>query len=112
MEKQEVKNAIINQNTLIWNDPDPIEGNDYIVKNIWNIDNETAMIQYGSGEHDIPSEAMVLLSELSLTNKAALTPIKKIGILGQLSNMTKNKYSRKVISQRAEAISDEYFNNK
>ena len=50
--------------TLIWNDPDPIEGNDYTVTYIEPIDESfdedtPILIQYGGG-----SEAEVFLHEL------------------------------------------------
>lgn len=48
--------------TMIWNDPDPIEGNDYRVVYFKQLCNETALIQYGVGEYN--SEAQVLLDEL------------------------------------------------
>tara|TARA_Y100001937_G_C7036470_1_gene292611 strand:+ start:263 stop:607 length:345 start_codon:yes stop_codon:yes gene_type:complete len=46
--------------TMIWNDPDPIEGNDYRIYFFKKICSETALIQYGGG-----SEAVVPLSEIS-----------------------------------------------
>lgn len=45
--------------TMIWNDPDPIEGNDYKVSYFKQLCSETAIIQYGGG-----SEAEVFLSEI------------------------------------------------
>jgi hypothetical protein len=50
------------QPTMIWNDPDPIEGNDYRVVYFKELCDKTALIQYGVGE--INSEAEVFLSEL------------------------------------------------
>ena len=66
MNIREVKDAVINQQKMVWNDPDPIEGNDYIVQKIWNIDEETAMIQYGEYNSKYLSEAEVYLTELTL----------------------------------------------
>ena len=49
--------------TMIWNDPDPIKGNDYrVVLYQPYEDNETALIHYGVGE--LNSEAEVFISEL------------------------------------------------
>tara|TARA_R110000823_G_scaffold256562_1_gene378447 strand:+ start:314 stop:511 length:198 start_codon:yes stop_codon:yes gene_type:complete len=62
MNLAEVKEAVISQRKMLWNDPDPIEGNDYSVHKIWNIDEETAMIKYG--EANCLSEAQVYISEL------------------------------------------------
>lgn len=51
---------------LIWNDPDPIEGNDYTITSIREMidgedDNSPILIQYGGG-----SEAEVFLHEILL----------------------------------------------
>lgn len=54
------------QPTMIWNDPDPIEGNDYRVVYFKELCDRTALIQYGVGE--INSEAEVFLSELEDIN--------------------------------------------
>ena len=66
MNIREVKNAIINQQKMVWNDPDRIEGNDYTVQKIWNIDEETAMIQYRENNSKYLSEAEVYLTELTI----------------------------------------------
>lgn len=50
------------QHTMIWNDPDPIAGNDYRVVYFKQLCDETALIQYGLGEYN--SEAEVYLNEL------------------------------------------------
>jgi len=51
---------------LIWNDPDPVDGNDYSIKSIVNLneDSDECLIQYGSGVY--LSEATVFLSEISV----------------------------------------------
>ena len=66
MNIREVKDAVLNQNKMIWIDPDPIDGNDYTVQKIWNINNETAMIQYGEDDSKLLSEAEVYLNEITL----------------------------------------------
>ena len=66
MDIREVKDAVINQQKMVWNDPDPIDGNDYTVQKIWNIDEETAIIQYGENNSKCLSEAEVYLTELAL----------------------------------------------
>jgi len=66
MNIDEVKDAVINQTKMVWNDPDPIEGNDYTVQSIWNIDDENAMIQYGEDGDEYLSEAEIFISELSI----------------------------------------------
>tara|TARA_R110000823_G_scaffold97033_1_gene211073 strand:+ start:11 stop:436 length:426 start_codon:yes stop_codon:yes gene_type:complete len=70
MNLREVKDAVISQQKMLWNDPDPIDGNDYRVQKIWNIDERTAMIQYGSLEDNYLSEAQVYISELVLSKQA------------------------------------------
>jgi hypothetical protein len=65
MNIREVKDAVINQQKMVWNDPDPIDENDYTVQKIWNIDEETAMIQYGEDNSENLSEAEVYLTELT-----------------------------------------------
>jgi hypothetical protein len=66
MNIKEVKDAVINQQKMVWNDPEPIEDNDYTVQKIWNINEETAMIQYGEDNSKYLSEAEVYLWELAL----------------------------------------------
>lgn len=57
------KNLIkaVNEGKLYWNDPDPIEGNDYKVTTIDVINRETSFITYNNGN----SEAEVYNSELN-----------------------------------------------
>jgi len=62
-----LRSSIKKKDLIIWNDPDPIEGNDYTVREIWDINEDTAMIHYGGV--DYCSEAEVYLSELSIVNK-------------------------------------------
>ena len=50
--------------TLIWNDPDYIEGNDYTIVSIKELNDELALIQYNQGL----SEAEVFLNEISYSN--------------------------------------------
>jgi len=64
-----LKKSIRNKDLIVWNDPDPIENNDYTVQKIWDINDETAMIQYGSNCEEYLSEAEVYLSELIIKNK-------------------------------------------
>jgi len=67
MTYQEIKKALKNNRTLIWEDPIPIEGNDYTIQKIWDYANEeTAMIQYGNINDSFLSEAHVFLSEIKL----------------------------------------------
>jgi hypothetical protein len=65
---KELKEAVKNNLTMVWNDPDPIEGNNYTItyiENLDHIDNEEdyrsfpILIQYGEG-----SEAEVFLNEI------------------------------------------------
>lgn len=67
--------AIAENKDLVWNDPDPIEGNDYTIETVTILnggmeddedmddmyDDMCALIQYGGG-----SEATVFISEISL----------------------------------------------
>lgn len=46
--------------TLIWNDPDPIEGIDYTIVSLQQLNDEMAFIQYNHGL----SEAEVYLDEI------------------------------------------------
>jgi hypothetical protein len=63
----ELKQAIADKKELVWNDPDPIDGNDYKIYFIEDIDEEVfddycpILIQYGGG-----SEAEVYLHEIIL----------------------------------------------
>lgn len=66
----ELNTAWLNNEKLVWNDPDPIEGNDYtitfmeeILENAEDIDNDSSipiLIQYNNGG----SEAQVFLHEI------------------------------------------------
>jgi hypothetical protein len=65
----ELKQAIADKKELVWNDPNPIKGNDYTINFIEDIDDEfeediadyPILIQYGGG-----SEAQVYLHEIIL----------------------------------------------
>jgi hypothetical protein len=62
----ELKEAIASNKQMVWNDPDPIKGNDYTITYIEPIDDEfdsdtPILIQYGEG-----SEAQVFLHEILL----------------------------------------------
>lgn len=66
MTRQEINQALKDGKTMIWNDPDPIEGNDYTVQKIWDISDEEATIFYGANGSDKWSTAEVFISEISL----------------------------------------------
>jgi hypothetical protein len=66
MSENEIKKAVANNLKLKWNDPDPIDGNDYTIQKIWDINDETAMIHYGSDDQEMLSEAEVYLHEISI----------------------------------------------
>ena len=62
---KELKSAISNNIPLVWNDPDPIKGNDYTISYIEDIDDDfdeytPILIQYNNGG----SEAQVFLHEI------------------------------------------------
>jgi hypothetical protein len=64
---EELKQAISENKELVWNDPDPIEGNDYTISYIEPLDDEVdeyfeILIQYNNGG----SEAQVFLHEILL----------------------------------------------
>jgi len=59
MSGQEIKALYELEVTLVWNDPVPIKGNDYTITHLSEVNDETALIQYGEG-----SEAEVFLSEI------------------------------------------------
>jgi hypothetical protein len=65
----DLKQAVTENKKLIWNDPDPIQGNDYTINFIEDIDEENfddyypILIQYGNG-----SEAEVYLHEILLVD--------------------------------------------
>jgi hypothetical protein len=67
---QELIKAVNDNVTLVWNDPDPIEGNDYTITYVENLDenefdNDTPIfIMYGKG-----SEAQVYLHEILAINE-------------------------------------------
>lgn len=66
----ELKEALTNNKTLIWNDPDPIKGNNYKITFIEDISDfdeyddidSPILIQYNKGK----SEAQVYLHEIIL----------------------------------------------
>ena len=67
----ELKQAVAENKQLVWNDPDPIKGNDYTINFIEDIDEEfddddfsmyPILIQY----NDFGSEAQVYLHEIIL----------------------------------------------
>ena len=66
MTKKEIKIAIYEDMKMVWNDPDPIEGNDYTIHSISNLNDETCTIHYGTGENGMYSEAEVFLTEIDL----------------------------------------------
>lgn len=63
---QELKEAVNKSIPLVWNDPEPIKGNDYTITFVEDIDEEyfeddiPILIQYNEGE----SEALVYLREI------------------------------------------------
>jgi hypothetical protein len=62
---EELKNAIQERAPLVWNDPDPIEGNDYGITYMEPIQDDFDLdtpifIQYGEG-----AEAEIYLQEIS-----------------------------------------------
>jgi hypothetical protein len=61
---QQLNQDLQNGATLIWNDPDYIEGNDYTIVSIKELNDELALIQYNQGL----SEAEVFLNEISYSN--------------------------------------------
>ena len=61
MKKKAILKALKEGKTLKWNDPDPIEGNDYTITKVHEIWDDSALIHYGSC-----SEAEVFLSEISI----------------------------------------------
>lgn len=61
---QELQKALREGKKLVWNDPDPIEGNDYTITHVEELDDEwdehtPILIAYGGG-----SEADVFLHEI------------------------------------------------
>ena len=71
MSKEEILKAFESGLKLVWNDPDPIEGNDYTIRSISYIDDEMAVIQYGDNtimfdNKPCLSEAEVFISEISV----------------------------------------------
>jgi hypothetical protein len=65
-----LKQALQNGVTLAWNDPDPIEDNDYIITSIKQIDNVSVHIQYNQGL----SEAAVFIHEIQVHSPLAPLP--------------------------------------
>jgi hypothetical protein len=66
----ELKQAVADKKELVWNDPDPIDGNDYTICFIEDVEDDVEeadmvdypiLIQYGGG-----SEAQVYLHEIIL----------------------------------------------
>lgn len=72
MNKEQIIEMFESGSPLVWNDPDPIDGNDYTIRSISYIDDEMATIQYGDNSimfDNKPcfSEAEVFISEISLS---------------------------------------------
>lgn len=67
MDYNKLMYAVENGKSLIWNDPDPIDGNDYTVQGVsdMNAESDWVTIQYGEENAPHLSEAQVLISELS-----------------------------------------------
>jgi hypothetical protein len=70
----ELKQAVAKEKELVWNDPDPIQGNDYTISFIEDIDDDIEeanvvdypiLIQYNNGR----SEAQVYLHEIILKSE-------------------------------------------
>lgn len=70
----ELKQAIVKKKELVWNDPDPIQGNDYTISFIEDIDDDIEgddgvdypiLIQYNNGG----SEAQVYLHEITFKSE-------------------------------------------
>lgn len=57
----ELHNAWLNKTFLIWNDPDPIEGNDYTISYLEVFNENNILIKYNNGN----SEAQVFLHEIN-----------------------------------------------
>lgn len=62
MTPQEILSAFNSGDKLKWNDPEPIEGNDYTISDIIWMNEEMAMIHYNEGL----SEAEVFTDEIEL----------------------------------------------
>ena len=67
----ELKQALADNKQLVWNDPDPIKGNDYTINFIEDIDEDIEdedMVDYPLLIHynDFGSEAQVYLHEIIL----------------------------------------------
>lgn len=65
MTTEQIRQALKDNKVLIWNDPDPIKGNDYTISFIEEIDDEfeygtPILIQYNKGL----SETQVFLHEI------------------------------------------------
>jgi len=61
--KNEVR---LDKKTLVWNDPDPIEGNDYTVIKTHHLDEEMASISYGTKGDLYLSEAKIPIGEFGI----------------------------------------------
>ena len=66
----ELKQAVAKEKELVWNDPDPIQGNDYTISFIEDIEEADGvdypiLIQYNNGR----SEAQVYLHEIILKSE-------------------------------------------
>jgi hypothetical protein len=65
---KELNNALLSNKVLIWNDPDPIEENDYTISSIEDLEgldeDSPIFIQYNQGG----SEAQVFLHEIIIKN--------------------------------------------
>jgi len=65
MTRWEIEGALEAKKTLVWDDPDPIEGADYRIIKAFDFTKDTCMITYGYGKGNF-SEAEVYLHEIRL----------------------------------------------
>jgi hypothetical protein len=68
MNKTELIQAVKDGVTLVWADPEPIEGNNYTIRKVTLFDEceDEATIQYGEANTLMLSEAEVFISEIKI----------------------------------------------
>ena len=63
MNKEQIIEMFESGSPLVWNDPDPIDGNDYTIRSISYIDDEMATIQYGDNLYAVTTPATCFLDD-------------------------------------------------
>lgn len=96
-EDQEFKktNLGLEWNQLVWNDPDPIEGNDYRITSRIQCEDNTSLITYNNGY----SEAEVFDHEIKITPMTVRELLQKLGTEAMRNGLHPNTWVNALMSE-------------